>query len=111
RLAHAGQLLLAGAEVHVDELAPERPEHERSRQHPLAIEGATEGNHRRLGDDCLVEVEEGGGLHRREPTRWANRRRFGAQTRCTLRRMRSISLATNASVKSGPARRDRPAAE
>ena len=62
RVAHPLELLFVGAEVHVDELAVQRAKQHALRDQALSIERPTKGDHRRLRDDRLVEVEEGG-LH------------------------------------------------
>jgi len=54
------QLLFARAEVEVDELAVERTQHGATVDQATVVEGPAEGDHRRLRDDRLVEVEECG---------------------------------------------------
>jgi len=54
------QLLGAGPELGVEDLTPRGAQHHAPAQHPGPVQRAAEGDHRRLRDDRLVEVEEGG---------------------------------------------------
>ena len=60
RLAQLLELLGRRTPHLVDELTPRRPEHQPAAQHPGAVQRTAEGDHRRLGDHRLVEVEERG---------------------------------------------------
>ena len=58
-LAHPGQLLLARPEVQIDDLGDQCTGDDPPVDQPAAVEGPAEGGDRRLGDDRLVQVEEG----------------------------------------------------
>ena len=63
RLSDAAELLLAGTEVEVHELRGHDPHDRGAGDEPAPVEVVAEGRHRRLGDDRLVEVEEGRLVH------------------------------------------------
>ncbi len=67
----AVELLLACPEVEVDHLAVESPQRGPAVDQATVVEGTAESNHRGLGDDRLVEVEERG-------LKWAIAGRDGA---------------------------------
>ena len=60
RVARAGELRLVGADPQVDELAPQRAEEQPAGDEALPVQRPAHRDHRRPGDDRLVEVEEGG---------------------------------------------------
>jgi hypothetical protein len=60
RLADLVQFLVVGAEAHEENLAEDAPDQGATVQQPAGVELRTERDERRLGDDGLIQVEEGG---------------------------------------------------
>ena len=60
RFAHLHHAAFVGTEVAEHDLTPQRPNDQPAVEHPLLVQAGTERQHRRFGDDGLVEIEEGG---------------------------------------------------
>ena len=60
RLAHLLHPALVGTEVAEHDLTPQGAGDQPAVEHAFLVEARPEREHRRLGDDRLVEIEEGG---------------------------------------------------
>ena len=81
-LPHLLHLVVVGAADEVDELGVRRAQHRAPGDQAAGLEGLAEGKRARLGDDRLVEVEEGRGRAPCPHRRWRSGREFVHSDAC-----------------------------